>query len=705
MQGSSAKAGQTGRPRRGRPLLAGPVPLVLGALMALGARSGIGVGSPAPPRAARATLAATVVRLDGRRLGPSFQGIGAISGGGGNSRLLIDYPAAERSAILDLLFRPGVGASLQLLKLEIGGGGNSSDGAEPSVEPVRGHVDCQVGYELWLARQAVRRNPHLALYGLQWSAPAWVRGKNGSLWTSADIAYLLDWLGCTRRAGLHVGYVGGWNEHYTPGSAAIARWYVDLRRALDRHGYASVKIVAADNVSLSGSAVWSVATDMTRDPAFGRAVAVIGVHDICGLESHAFTCTGSPVARAWARSGHKWLWQSELGRTPRVGSGPLEEGPASLARALNLSFVDAGVTGTLLWPLVESMPPGMPFGGRGLVAADQPWSGRFTTSTLLWVVAQTTQFSQPGWRFVGGGAGRLAGGGSYVAYAAPSRRAWSLVVETSVATAPQLVRLRLQALPTKRLRVWRTGLQGGRQLEALAPVAVAGGAATYRLAPHAVYTFTTIARPSARDARSARRLAGRRSRALPVRYTARRDAAGMARLLAPVEGSFQYEGGVLTQANVGRPVAWSSCDVGFPYAVLGDGSWRRYTIAATADLPPANGPGAGSGTRGARPGAFLLAGYSGLGEPCDFSGYLFSVDDTGRWRLTRNADLGAAIASGRVAPATRYRLALSVGPHLLVGSLGGRRVVTYRVARSIAGLAGIGSLTFQTVRYEAVTVR
>lgn len=208
-----------------------------------------------------------------------------------------------------------------------------------------------------------------------------------------------------------------------------------------------------------------------------------------------------------------------------------------------------------------------------------------------------------------------------------------------------------------------------------------------------------------RPAGQAATLAGRPSRRLPARYTARPDAAGMARLLSPMEGSFQYVEGVLTQANVGRPVAWSSCDVGFPYAVLGDGSWRRYTIATTAQLPPATGPGAGSGVRGGRPGAFLLAGYSGLGEPCDFSGYLFSVDDTGRWRLTRNADLGATIATGRVAPATRYRLSLSVAPDLLVGSVDGRPVVTDRVARSVTGLAGIGSLTFQPVRYEAVTVR
>ena len=107
-----------------------------------------------PPPAVSVPLRAAVI-INGARPGPAFQGIGAISGGGGNSRLLIDYPPRERAQILDYLFSPHYGASLQLLKLEIGGGGFSSDGSEPSVEPVSGRLDCGAGYEFWLARQAL----------------------------------------------------------------------------------------------------------------------------------------------------------------------------------------------------------------------------------------------------------------------------------------------------------------------------------------------------------------------------------------------------------------------------------------------------------------------------------------------------------------------------------------------------------------------
>jgi len=59
--------------------------------------------------------------IDQQGGGRVFDGVGAISGGGGNSRLLIDYPEPERSQVLDYLFKPGYGAAMQILKVEVGG--------------------------------------------------------------------------------------------------------------------------------------------------------------------------------------------------------------------------------------------------------------------------------------------------------------------------------------------------------------------------------------------------------------------------------------------------------------------------------------------------------------------------------------------------------------------------------------------------------
>jgi Glycosyl hydrolase family 59 len=159
-----------------------------------------------------------------------YQGVGAVLGGGGNARYLMDYPEPERGQMLDYLFKPGYGAALQLLKLEIGGGANSSDGAEPSVEPVRGPVNCDAGYEFSIARQAVARNPGIRLYGLQWTAPGWGGHPAGSVFTSADIGYLLTWLGCAARHGLTISYLGGWNESDDSTHAAISRRLVHVHR-------------------------------------------------------------------------------------------------------------------------------------------------------------------------------------------------------------------------------------------------------------------------------------------------------------------------------------------------------------------------------------------------------------------------------------------------------------------------------------------
>ncbi len=134
---------------------------------------------------ATAASAADSITLNGTAAGRTFDGIGAISGGGGNSRLLIDYPEPYRSQILDYLFKPGYGASLQILKVEIGGDTNSTDGAESSHEHTRGDLNCDRGYEWWLMAQAKARNPNIKLYGLAWGAPGWP--GNGNFWSTDTV--------------------------------------------------------------------------------------------------------------------------------------------------------------------------------------------------------------------------------------------------------------------------------------------------------------------------------------------------------------------------------------------------------------------------------------------------------------------------------------------------------------------------------------
>ena len=66
--------------------------------------------------------------LDASQGGKTFDGVGAVSGGGATSVLLKDYPEPQRSQVLDLLFKPKFGAAMSALYVEIPGDGNSTQG-------------------------------------------------------------------------------------------------------------------------------------------------------------------------------------------------------------------------------------------------------------------------------------------------------------------------------------------------------------------------------------------------------------------------------------------------------------------------------------------------------------------------------------------------------------------------------------------------
>ena len=89
----------------------------------------------APLLTASTTLTATTATIDPAAVGAKFEGVGGASGGGGGTRLLVDYPEAVRSDILDILFKPKFGMSLQHCKVEIGCDGDTTQGSEPYVSP------------------------------------------------------------------------------------------------------------------------------------------------------------------------------------------------------------------------------------------------------------------------------------------------------------------------------------------------------------------------------------------------------------------------------------------------------------------------------------------------------------------------------------------------------------------------------------------
>ena len=640
------------------------------------------------------------VTINGLRRGPVFDGLGAADGGGAMGRLLIDYPAAQRSQILDYLFGPG-GADLQILKLEIGGDSGEADGALPSVEHSRGQIDCQSGYEWWLAGQAVARDPHILLAGLQWSAPGWV----GSVWDSGDIGYVIDWLNCARSHGLRISYLGGWNER-----GFRMGWFEQLRRTLNADGYGYVRLMAADTFSdrtvapgrrvYDPAQTWYVARVAAAHPAFRAALGVLAAHDTCGGPTRGFQCESTRAAR---RLGLP-LWESELGAI----HGPTA--PADLARSVNAGFIQAGITGYVQWPMITAMPPGLLYAGHGLVDASEPQAGHYTVSPTIWAIAQTTQFTEPGWRHVNGASGYLGNSGTYTAYESPDHSDWSLVTENAGRHArqrpgPQRITVHLAGgLRDRTVRVWSTSLDSSRPSHWFvhrADVHPSRGTFSYTIQPGYAVTFTSTSGQS--------RLGGKVPAAAPMRlpYRATPDGSNEPWALATQEGAFVYQacldgqaGQCIGQLTTQKPVFWApamTADPPPPYAITGAPGWASYTVSARVLLP----------TAAASAGLIGRFSHQG-GNPVQFDGYQFDLHGDGRWRLARNSFDGPArvLASGRVTgiqPGTWHAIALRLSGRRITASVDGHAVGAVTSSAYGSGLAGIES-SYAPVQFTGLAV-
>ena len=70
------------------------------------------------------------------------------------------------SDILDFLFLPNKGLNLNILKVELGGDTDATEGAEPSHMHYKSDENYERGYEWWLMKEAKKRNSNIQLYGL-----------------------------------------------------------------------------------------------------------------------------------------------------------------------------------------------------------------------------------------------------------------------------------------------------------------------------------------------------------------------------------------------------------------------------------------------------------------------------------------------------------------------------------------------------------
>ncbi len=104
------------------------------------------------------------------------------------------------------------------------------------------------------------------------------------------------------------------------------------------------------------------------------------------------------------------------------------------------------------------------------------------------------------------------------------------------------------------------------------------------------------------------------------------------------------------------------------------------------------------------PGGLPIASFHGFRKPCQFDGYEFGVNDDGAWRLVGNGPHRVLLGAGHVQPRLRYALRLVADGRILLGFVGRQRAARLRLKAPITGLAGLGSFSFDRIRFDRFTV-
>jgi hypothetical protein len=637
--------------------------------------------------AAAPAVAATAITINGTSGGRTFDGVGAVSGGGGNSRLLIDYPEPQRGQILDYLFKPGYGASLQILKVEIGGDTNSTSGAESSHAHFRGDLNCDRGYEWWIAEQAKARNPNIKLVGLAWGAPGWI--GNGTFFSNDLVSYYLSWLGCAKQHGLTIDYLTPVQNE----KQWSADWTVTIRNALNSNGYSAVKIISGD----SWPGDWGPASAISTNTAYRNATDVLSAHYTCGYLSAQTSCG---VPSNVANSG-KTLWSSEN------GSQDYNDGAKPLARGINRVYLDAKMTAYLNWDLIAAVTPNIPWPTVGLVLANQPWSGWYSVGKDAWAMAHTAQFTAPGWKYLDSSSGYIDGNrnnGSYVSLKSPNNSDYSTIIETMDASAAQTLNFSVTGgLSTGQVHVWSTNLNSTNPASFFvhsSDLTPSGGAYSLTVQPGYLYSITTTTGQGKGTATSP----SQGSLNLPYSdnfdgYTAGKEA----RYLMNMEGAFEASacpagrsGMCVRQASPQQAIPWKTRTD--PYALLGNVAWSNYTVSADVLLEKS-----GYGELIGRAGSQVTSNQAAL------NAYYLRVSDSGAWSILRN-NLSAQVTTLRSGTTSAlgtnrwHALSLGFSGSTITASIDGTVVGTVTDTTLPAGQVGFATSVGETAQFDNLVV-
>ncbi len=604
----------------------------------------------------------TNVVVNGRDTGRIFQGIGALSAGA-SSRLLIDYPRLQRQQILDFLFKPDFGASLQINKVEIGGDMNSTDGSEPSAQRTPTDRNFHRGYEWWLMKQSKLLNPSIKLYALEWGAPGWVNPYHQDTWTDKNIQTIINWVKHARSDyGLSIDYLGGWNERgFNTG------WYEAFRKALDHAGLKNLQVIADD------SWAWNAASAAVADANFRHSFNIVGVH------YPALTKLGTTGGEGPAFAIGKPIWESEM------GSQPYDTGAPALAQSFNEGYISGRVTAFINWSTIWSVYGGLPYKNDGLMLANEPWSGHYVVGPSIWTVAQTTQFVRPGWQYLDKACKYVNNdpqAGSCVALKSPDGKDFSMIFETIGAKSSTTFHCSISGgLRSSRLVCRVTNLRSSdaanwfvRQPD-IVPV---NGQFSISMPPGEVLSVSTLGgQHHGQFTAPASHILAR-----PFHETFQEYPLGATpALFSDQQGTFDiakaksgHTGKCLRQEIVSSPIFWDGG--GDPSTLVGDWRWRNYTVSSDVMVE--------------QPGYVDLVGrmQNTFGVSNVISGYHLRIYTNGKWELLKlKRDKNTVLASGvgNYPVGSWHHLALRFALNKISAWIDGKRVINGLQDNAYAG--------------------
>jgi hypothetical protein len=522
-----------------------------------------------------------------------------------------------------------------------------------------------------IMEEARKRNPSILLDCLEWGCPGWI--GNGKYYSQDNADYIAAFLnGASQYHNLKIDYTGIWNEKQPD-----YEWIKLLRRTLDRNGLKDVRIIAADFFN------WDIADNMARDKELNNAVYAMGIHYNERWAAKPYSSTDI------AQSLNKSIRNSEGG--PWRGDW---DGFEYLIKLYNRNYIGGKATNVITWSLITSYYASLSLPNSGLMTAKSPWSGYFEIQPAIWAAAHTTQFAEPGWRYLDASCGYLQKG-SYVTLRSPDNKDYSIIIETADTSGTQTVTFQTDNTFTqKTLHLWKSTREKC-EFERQPDIKVKNNSFTIRLEGRSAYSITSTAGQmkgfykSPEDAPFP----------LPYKTDFEEQVTGkLAKYFMDQAGVFEIaeredgKGKCMKQVIDKQGIEWEVGPNPSVETVIGDTAWTDYEVHVAVNITENTGSAKIMGR--------VMEVHRGNDYP---EGYWFKITTGNNWSLYSGS---LKLASGQAGfqPFLWHNLSMRLKGNNISVIVDNKEVANVTDSKYSHGLAGLGS-DFNFAEFDDFEIR